>query len=95
MNQPKNYLLQDSRKYAGNDILFWSIHGGYTTDFDEAERFTEVAAFTQHQSRDSDIPWLESTLERSVKRVVDVQYVDRQLNNDSMNARIKELGGTV
>ena len=43
------YLIQDSRSYVGNCVLWWREHGrGYTTDIDDAGRFTEEVARQVH-----------------------------------------------
>ncbi len=71
------FLLQDSRQYVGNDMLFWQQGGGYTSDFDKAQRFCLDDAMAQHHARPSDIPWPVGYLEARLRRVVDMQEVRR------------------
>jgi hypothetical protein len=71
------YYLQDSRGYVGNDVLFWAIVGGYTTDLSKAEVFTKEAAIRQHESRHSDIPWPKPYIDKKTRPAVDVQYIKR------------------
>jgi len=50
------YLIQDTRQFVGNCILWWRHEGkGYTTEFAEAGRFTE-AETTGHRDTDVAIP---------------------------------------
>jgi len=73
---PKEFLLQDSRGNVGDNLMFWGIQGnGYTSDIRLAQRYTEAAAFAQHESRSSDIPWPVEYLQAHVRSVVDMQYV--------------------
>lgn len=45
------YLIQDTRQYVGNSVLWWAHEGkGYTTDFAAAGRFTEEQARTGRAS---------------------------------------------
>jgi hypothetical protein len=72
----KQYYLQDSRSYVGNDILFWADGGGYTTDVSKAEVMTEEEAFRLNRNRDSDIPWPKDYIDSKVRPAVDMQYVN-------------------
>ena len=69
------FLLQDSRSYVGNDMLFWKDGGGYTTDVSKAERFTQEKAVSQHECRETDIPWPVDYIEAKTRPAVDHQYV--------------------
>lgn len=69
------FLLQDSRSYVGNDMLFWMEGGGYTTDVSKAERFTQEKAVDQNQCRETDIPWPVEYIEAKTRPAVDFQYV--------------------
>jgi hypothetical protein len=72
---PSFYLLQDSRDYTGDNLMFWASGGGYTSNIALAELFSESAAFQQHESRHSDVPWPVDYIRTRVHRVVDMQYV--------------------
>ena len=73
------YYMQDARWSAmvGNCPSFWRLGGGYTTNLDEAERFTFEAALKQHKCRDTDLPWLCSEVEKLRRPTVDFQYMPR------------------
>ena len=73
----KEYYLQDTRDYVGNDILFWAKgNKGYTTDVSKAEVFTEFEAFKQNQCRDTDRPWPKEYIDAHTRPAVDHQHVD-------------------
>ncbi len=71
------YYVQDYRSYVGNDILWWSISGGYTCDITNAEVFTKTAAIALNKSRHTDIPWPKKYIDERTKIVVDMQNVKR------------------
>jgi hypothetical protein len=72
----EEYYLQDTRSFVGNDLLFWRLGGGYTTNLKEAEVFTEYWAMRQHESRWSDVPWPKDYIDAKTRPAVDMQYVD-------------------
>jgi len=74
---PGLFYLQDSRSYVGNNMLFWSASGGYTTDVSKAEVFTLETAQRQHDSRETDIPWPKEYIDARVRPACDMQYVKR------------------
>lgn len=56
-DNPDLYVLQDIRSTADNRMLFWAKEArGYTTDLNEAHRFTKESALAQHERRSTDIP---------------------------------------
>jgi hypothetical protein len=69
------YFLQDSRGNVGDNLMFWALGGGYTSDLSKAEPFSEFDAFRQHASRESDIPWPADYLGSHARFVVDMQYL--------------------
>ena len=74
------YYLQDARHSAmvGNCPSFWRPGGnGYTTNLDEAERFTFEDAMKQHRCRETDLPWLCSEVDKLRRPTVDCQYMPR------------------
>ena len=78
MQQEDMYYLQDSRGYVGNDMLFWAKDGkGYTTDISRAHVYTKGDAVSQHNCRETDIPWPKSYIDARTRPAVDMQYVSR------------------
>lgn len=74
------YYLQDARWSAmvGNCPSWWRPDGnGYTTNLDEAARFTFAEAMAQHRCRDTDLPWLCSEVDKLRRPTVDCQYMPR------------------
>jgi hypothetical protein len=71
------FYLQDSRKYVGNDVLWWANGGCYTTDLSKARVFTKVEAVRQHESRETDIPWPKDYIDGKTRPAVDMQYIKR------------------
>ena len=72
------FLLQDSRSYVGNDVLWWAQDGkGYTTDVSKAHVYTQEEAVRQHQHRETDIPWPRDYILARTRPAVDFQYIDR------------------
>jgi hypothetical protein len=72
------FLLQDSRSHTGDGLMFWALGGGYTTNIDRAERFTQDQAQGQHDCRETDVPWPATYIEQRAHRGVDCQYVRPQ-----------------
>jgi len=71
------YYLQDKRGYVGNDILWWAKNGmGYTTDLSQAQLYTRDQALSQHQCRETDIPWPKDYVDAKTRPAVDMQHVD-------------------
>ncbi len=74
------YYLQDSRTYVGNDVLWWAKDGkGYTTDLSKAHVYTKDEAVSQHDSRETDIPWPKDYIDAKTRPAVDMQYIDRDV----------------
>jgi hypothetical protein len=76
MQSATSFLLQDSRGNVGDNLMFWAMGGGYTSDLEKAERFSEDKAFSQNQSRASDVPWPLPYLEGLSRQVVDMQNLE-------------------
>lgn len=72
------FYLQDSRTDLGDRLMFWRDGGGYTSNIDEAEAFTRERAVSQHQSRETDIPWPKAYIDARSQRACDCQYVSRE-----------------
>lgn len=76
-NSEELFYLQDSRSHVGNDVLWWSKEGGYTTDLSKAKTYTQEEAQRQHDSRRSDIPWPKAYIDGKTRPAVDMQYIKR------------------
>lgn len=90
------YYLQDARwiGMVGNCPSFWRKGGGYTTNLDEAERFTLDAAMKQHKCRETDLPWLCSEVDKLRRPTVDCQYMPRSWDAQraALTAQAKQGG---
>lgn len=71
------FYLQDNRSYVGNDVLWWKLGGGYTTDVSHAEIFSREAAEKKHRTRVTDLPWPKAYIDRKTRPAVDMQYINR------------------
>lgn len=72
------YLIQDTRQYVGNCILWWCHEGkGYTTEFDKAGRFTEEQANT---GRDTGLPIPVEAAEQALCTHVRAEALGRALD---------------
>lgn len=89
------YYIQDTRTIVGNCVLWWRPNRlGYTTDLNEAGRYTQKEALAQHRSRDTDVPWLCSEIEPLVRRTIDFQYVHYDVRSmDEQIAALAKLEG--
>lgn len=76
MENNELYYLQDSRKFSGNDLLWWSRSGGYVTDLRKARIFTRLEALQLNTARETDIPWPKAYADAHVKYAVDSQDVN-------------------
>jgi len=76
-SQSNQYYLQDKRDFVGNDMLFWRLGGGYTTDVSKAEIFTKESALNQHRARETDIPWAKEYIDSITRPAVDFQYAKK------------------
>lgn len=70
------YIIQDSRSFAGNICYWWAKDDkGYTTDLDRAERYTFESAKKICLSRATDKMYLAQSVEFVAKRTVDSQFL--------------------
>lgn len=95
MKYPKGkYIIQDTRNYIGNCIMWWSKSGGYTTSWHEALEFT-ADELERINLRDTDKPWPSGfALDRSTS-TVDMQAVgigDVEAVIEEMRRKEKESG---
>lgn len=71
------FYLQDSRTNVGSRAMFWCNGGGYTSNLDEAEQFTQERALKLYASRQTDLP-VPVTYTRALSETgVDCQYLSR------------------
>lgn len=77
------YLLQDTRSLLVGLKMFWREGGGYTSNVNNAERFTKEEALRQHQSRRSDVPWPADYIESLAHPEIDVQLLREELVSPS------------
>ena len=79
------YYIQERRSTVGNSILWWRPNGaGYTTKIDDAGVYSPEYAYSQHECRSSDVPWLKSYVDSKSVRHVDSQRVNR-IEHDRVN----------
>jgi hypothetical protein len=50
---------------------------GYTTDLNKAQVYTKAEAVSQHESRETDIPWPKAYIDAKTRPAVDMQYIKR------------------
>jgi hypothetical protein len=69
------YLVQDTRDFVGNCMVFWALKGnGYTTDLSAAQTYTYAEAQAMHRSRYTDLPWPLAYLRDKARPRVDHQH---------------------
>lgn len=71
----KLFYLRDTRSNVGSNASFWAAKGGYTTNLNDAEVFTEEKALRQHQCRETDLPVAVDFLTGKTRQRVDFQDV--------------------
>ena len=70
------FVLQDSRSNTGDRLMFWAQNGsGYTTNLDQAQRYTRDQAASQNECRETDLPWPVDYLLARHTTAVDCQNV--------------------
>lgn len=68
------YYIQDSRKWDGNNMVFWKKNEkGYTMHLDEAKLCSKEEADKIHANRKTDIPRLKEDVEECASMQVDIQ----------------------
>lgn len=83
------YYIRDRRSFVGNACLWWREGGkGYTTNLDDAGKFTEEDAHRIHRNRSTDEPIPCAVVERAATRVVN--YGD--LCRDKAERQTPEVG---
>lgn len=76
------YYLQDARhsSMVGNCPSWWRPDScSYTTNLDEAARFTLEEALAIHRRRGTDVPWLCSEIDLLRRATIDHQYMPRSM----------------
>lgn len=85
------YYIQDSRGYVGNDMLWWAKDGkGYTSDLRRAHVYTKAEALSQHNCRETDIPWLKSYIDTNSRPAVDMQDVSIKVALDGTGIILRQ-----
>lgn len=80
------FVLQDSRANTGDRLVFWASHAaGYTTNLDEAQRYTKEQASEQNECRESDLPWPLAYLMNRHTLAIDCQYVKQDEIDSQMD----------
>jgi hypothetical protein len=74
----KEYVIQDSRKRDGNNMIFWAkgekgYAKGYTMHLDEAQAYTKAQAEDIHAHSSTDVPRKFSDVFKAASLQVDVQ----------------------
>lgn len=70
------FVLQDSRNNVGDRLMFWAQNGsGYTTNLDQAQRYTRDQAASQNECRETDLPWPLEYFNGRVELAVDCQHL--------------------
>lgn len=81
------WVLQDSRTNVGDRMMFWAKDAaGYTTNLDQAERYTQADAAGRNQRRETDIPWPLAYLEQRTQQGVDCQYLKPEEVEEGMQS---------
>lgn len=76
LSEEKAYYVQDKRNYVGNSVIWWALNGnGYTTNLDQAQKYTKKEVQTFINGRETDVIWDSEHVESVVKRHVDMQYL--------------------
>ena len=79
LNDDEYYYIQDSRNYVGNAVLWHGLNGnGYVTDLKKAHKYSKKEVLEVFlRGRDTDIIWIGSHVEKSIREYVDMQGLDR------------------
>jgi hypothetical protein len=75
------FYLQDSRDYVGDGLSFWAQGGGYTTNLDKAEVRTRAHAVSQHECRETDVPWPKAYIDERAHYGVDCQLMKEEASD--------------
>ena len=74
----EKYYIRDSRQYVGNCLLWWRKDKcGYTTNLDDAGRFTKEEAEKICLNRDTDVMYLVDDIDNIAERHVDSQRLEK------------------
>lgn len=69
----KEYYIQNSCEYVGNNLSFWAKGDGYTCHVRDARLFSREEADKIHADRRTDVPIHRKYVERAATLQVDVQ----------------------
>lgn len=74
------YLIQDARSYDGDDVIWWRPdRRGYTTNFDEAGRYSEEEAKKIVSLRDTDIAIPLFLVQQAATKIVRRDALDQSI----------------
>lgn len=77
LKQNQEFYYLHNGQYVGNAMLWWRQNGaGYTTNIDEAHKFTREEAYNYHRARKTDVPWNADHVDAKALKVADRQYLD-------------------
>jgi len=75
--QNQEFYYLHNGQYVGNAMLWWRKgRAGYTTNINEAEKFTREQALDYHHARNTDVPWACNHVDDRAIKVADHQYLD-------------------
>lgn len=70
------FYIQDTRSFLGNSPVWWGHNGsGYTSNILNAGVYSQEQAVAQHKSRESDVPWPKSYIDKKISVTVDFQHI--------------------
>lgn len=72
----QQFYLRDTRSNIGTNASFWAKAGGYTTNLNDAEVFTQEKALRQHKCRETDLPVAVDFVAGKTRQRIDMQYLD-------------------
>lgn len=73
----EQYYIRHTLADVGSSMGFWKIGGGYTTDINQADKFTRNDAISQHQCRAEDQPIMRSLIDGIGYKAVDTQLLGK------------------
>ncbi|MCB5226235.1 hypothetical protein JAO78_005335 [Alishewanella sp. 16-MA] len=89
----RQYYLRDTRSNVGSNAQFWANAGGYTTNLNDAEVFTEENALRQHRSRETDLPVAVDFITGKTRQRVDCQWLEASPTLRDADKHVVIVGG--
>jgi len=70
------FVIQDSRSYVGNSVLWWAVDGGgYTCELDKAWKVPREKAEGICRDRSTDVMWPLALVSGLAQKHVDIQHL--------------------